>query len=158
MLFNCGVKDSWEFFGLQEINPVNLKGNQSWIFNGYIQSVSTDTEVETLKLWLPDENWLFGEDPDSGKDWKQEEKGTIENKMVGWHHRLQWTQAWASSRSWWWTGKPDVLQSMGSQRGRHDWAAELKWMNYSPPKQTSSPQKWKYLSTKFNFNLTKSLL
>ena len=60
-----------------------FKGNQSWIFNA-----RTDTEIETLILWLPDENWLFGEDPDSGKDWKQEEKGTTENKMVGWHHQL----------------------------------------------------------------------
>ena len=62
----------------EEIKPVNLKGNQFWIFIG-----KTDAEVETPILWPPDvKNWLIGKDPDAGKDWGQEEK--IE--MVGWHH------------------------------------------------------------------------
>ena len=65
-------------------NPVNPKGNQSWIFTG-----RTDAEVETPILWLPDaKNWLTGKDPDAEKDWRQEEKGTTEDEMVGWHHRL----------------------------------------------------------------------
>ena len=68
----------------KEIQPVNPKGNQSWIFIG-----RTDAEAETPILWLPDaKNWLFGKDPDTGKDWRQEEKGIIEDEMVGWHHRL----------------------------------------------------------------------
>ena len=67
----------------KEIQPVHLKGNQSWIFIG-----RTDAEAEVPILWPPDENWLIGKDPDSGKDWRREEKGTIENEMVGWHHRL----------------------------------------------------------------------
>ena len=66
----------------KEIKPVNPKGNQSWIFIG-----RTDAEAEAPILWSPDEkNWLTGKDPDAGKDWRQEEKGTIEDEMVGWYH------------------------------------------------------------------------
>ena len=61
------------------VKPVNPKGNQSWILIR-----RTDSEGETPILWLPDvKNWLFGKDPDAGKDWGQEEKGTTEDKMVG---------------------------------------------------------------------------
>ena len=68
----------------KEIQPVNPKGNQSWIFIG-----RTDTEAETPILWPPDvKNWLIGKDPDAGKDWRQEEKGTTEDEIVGWHHQL----------------------------------------------------------------------
>ena len=68
----------------KEIQPVNPKGNQSWIFTG-----RTDTEAETPMHWPPGgKTWLIGKDPDAGKDWKQEEKGTREDEMVGWHHRL----------------------------------------------------------------------
>ena len=63
--------------------PVHPKGNQSWIFIG-----RTDAEAETPTLWPPDaKDWLIGKDPDAGKDWRQE-KGTTEDEMVGWHHRL----------------------------------------------------------------------
>ena len=60
-------------------------------------------------------------------DWRQEKKGATEDEMVGWHHQLDgvWVWVWASSGSWWWTGKPGVLQSMGSQRVGHNWATEL---------------------------------
>ena len=76
------------FLDCKEIKPVSLKGNQSWIFIG-----RSDVEAETPILWPPDEkNWLIGKDPDSGKDWKQEEKGTTEDEMVGWHHRLNGTE------------------------------------------------------------------
>ena len=68
----------------KEIQPVHPKGNQSWIFIG-----RTDAEAETPILWPPDaKNWLIWRDPDSGKDWRQEEKGMMENEMVGWHHLL----------------------------------------------------------------------
>ena len=68
----------------KEIKPVNPKGNQSWIFIG-----RTDAEAETPILWPPDaKNWLIWKDPDAGKDWRREEKGTTEDEMVGWHHRL----------------------------------------------------------------------
>ena len=77
-------------------------------------------------LWPPDaKNWLIGKDSDAGQDWRQEEKGTTEDEMVGWHHDSMESWVWASSGSWWWTGKPGVLQSMGSQRVGHDWATEL---------------------------------
>ena len=68
----------------KEIQPVHPKGDQSWIFIG-----RTDAEAETPILWRSDaKNWLLGKDPDAGKDWKQEEKWTTEDEMVGWHHRL----------------------------------------------------------------------
>ena len=68
----------------KEIKPVNPKVNQSWIFIG-----KTDAKTEAPKLWLPDaKNWLIGKDRDAGKDLRQEEKGTTEDEMVGWHHRL----------------------------------------------------------------------
>ena len=63
----------------KEIQPVHPKGDQSWVFIG-----RTDAEAETLILWPPDvKSWLIWKDPDSGKDWGQEEKGTTENEMVG---------------------------------------------------------------------------
>ena len=109
----------------KEIQPVHPKGNQSWMFIG-----RTDVEVETPILWPPDaQSWLIGKDPDAGKDWRQEEKGTTEDEVAGWQHRLVslWTWVWVNSGSWWWTGRPGVLQSMGSQRVGHDWATELNW-------------------------------
>ena len=63
---------------------VNSKGSQPWIFIG-----RTDAEAETPILLPPDvKNWLTGKDPDAGKDWRQEGKGTTEGEMVGWHHQL----------------------------------------------------------------------
>ena len=68
----------------KEIQSVNLKGNQSWMFIG-----RTDVEAETPILWSPDvKSWLTGKDSDAGKDWRQEEKGTTEDEMIGWHHWL----------------------------------------------------------------------
>ena len=68
----------------KEIQPVYLKGDQSWVFIG-----RTDVEAETPILWSPDvKRWLIWKDPDAEKDWRQEEKGTTEDKMFGWHHRL----------------------------------------------------------------------
>ena len=78
----------------KEIQPVHPKADQSWVFIG-----RTDVVAETLILWPPDvKSWLIGKDPDAGKDWGQEEKGTTEDEMVGWHHRLNehgfgWTPA-----------------------------------------------------------------
>ena len=68
----------------KDIQPVNPKGNQSWVFIG-----RTDVEAETPILWPPDAKcWLTWKDPDAGKDWSLEEKVTTENEMVAWHHRL----------------------------------------------------------------------
>ena len=76
----------------KEIQPVHPKGDQSWVFFG-----RTDTEAETPILWPPDvKSWLIGKDSDPWRDWRQEEKGTTEDEMAGWHHRLdghefEWT-------------------------------------------------------------------
>ena len=85
MLLNCGVgEDSWESLGLQGDPCRNPKGDQPWIFIG-----RNDTEAETPILWPPDaKSWLTGKDPDVGKDWGQEEKGTTKDEMVGGHQWL----------------------------------------------------------------------
>ena len=102
----------------REIKPVNPKGNQSRIFIG-----RTDAEAEAPILGPSDvKSQLIGKDPDAGKDWGQE-KGMTEDEKVGWHHQLN-GRVWISSGSWWWTEQPGVLQSMGSQRVRHNWATE----------------------------------
>ena len=68
----------------KEIQPVHPKGNQSWIVIR-----RTDAEAETSTFWPPDvKNWLIGKDHNAGQDWRQEEKGTTEDEMVGWHHWL----------------------------------------------------------------------
>ena len=110
----------------KEIQPVHRKGSHSWIFIGRL-----DAEAETPILRPPDvKNWLIRKDPDAGKDWKQEEKGT-----TGWGGWMasptQWTWIWTGSRNWWWTGRPGVPPSMGSQRVRHDWVTEPNWLNLS---------------------------
>ena len=85
MLFSCSVGETLKSpFDWKKFLPVHPKGNQCWIFIG-----RTDAEAETPILWLPDvKNWLIGKDPDSGRDWRQEEKGMTEDEMVGWHHRF----------------------------------------------------------------------
>ena len=95
----------------KEVQPVHLKGDQSWIFFG-----RTDVEAETRILWPPDvKSRLILKDPDAGNDWTWQEKG--QQRMSGWMASpTQWTWVWASSRSWSWTGKAGVLQSMGFKR------------------------------------------
>ena len=102
MLLNLVLEKTLEsLLNCKEIQPVHPKGSQSWIFIG-----RTDAEAETPILWPPDvKNWLTRKDPDAGKDWRQEEKGTTEDEMVGWHHRLdghQFEQA------------PEVVDGQGS--------------------------------------------
>ena len=97
-----------------------------------LKEMSPEYSLEGLMLMLKLQyfghlvkNWLIRKDPNSEKDWRQEEKVMTEDEMVQCH---QWTWVWASSRSWWWTGKPSGLQSKGLQRVRHDWATKLNWM------------------------------
>ena len=72
----------------KEIQPVHPKGDQSWVFFGRTD-VEADVEAETPVLWPPDaKSWLIGKDPDAGKAWGQEEKGTTEDEMAGWYHWL----------------------------------------------------------------------
>ena len=123
MVLNCGVgEDSLSPLDCKEIQPVHPKGDQSWVFIG-----RTDVEAESPILWPPNvKSWLIGKDTDAGKDWGQE-KGTTEDKMVGWHSLTQWSWVWVDSGSWWWTGRTAVLWFMGSRRVRHNWVSELNW-------------------------------
>ena len=84
MVLDTVVKSLESSLDCKEVKPVNPKGNQPWIFNG-----RTDTEAEAPILWPHDVySQLIGKDPDAGKDWRQEETGTMEDKKVGWHHQL----------------------------------------------------------------------
>ena len=105
-----------------KIQPVHAKGNQSWVFIG-----RTDAEAETPILWpLHEKSQLIGKDPDAGRDW-----GRRRREWDGWMASpTQWTWVWVSSGSWWWTGRPGVLQSIGSQRVRLDWVTELNWTEW----------------------------
>ena len=103
----------------KEIQLVNPKGNQSWI----------SLEGLMLKLKLQYFGHLTRRTESLRKHWCLERlkaggRGT-EDELVGWHDLTRWTWVWASSGSWWWTGRPDVLQSMGSQRVGHDGVTEL---------------------------------
>ena len=125
MLLNCGVgEDSWDLLDYKETQPVHPKGDQSWVFIG-----RTDVEAETLVLWPTHaKSWLIWKDPDAGRDWGQEEKGTTEDEMVWWHHRLNghafgWTPEIGDGQG----GLP-CCSSWGSQRVRHNWVTELNWM------------------------------
>ena len=105
----------------KEMQAVHPKGDQSWVFIG-----RTDAEAEALILWPPDaKNWLIWKDPEAGKDWSGGGEGD-ERGWGGWMASpIRWTWVWASSGSWWWSGRPGVLQPMGSQRVGHNWVAEL---------------------------------
>ena len=93
MLLNCGIGEDTESpLDCKEIQPVHSKGEQSWVFFG-----RNDAKAETPILWPPHVNgWLTGKDPEAGRDWGQEKKGTIEDEMTGRHHWLdghefEWT-------------------------------------------------------------------
>ena len=122
MLLNCGVgEDSWESHALKEIQPVHPKGDQSCVF-----IERTDAKAETPVLWPPDvKSWLIEKDPYAGRDWGQEEKGTTEDEMVGWHH-------WQNGHEFEWT--PGVgdgqrgLACCGPQgHEESDTTEQLKW-------------------------------
>ena len=110
----------------KEIQPVHPKGDQSWLFIG-----RTDAKAETPILWPPHaKSWLIGKDSDAGRDWGQEDKGTTEDEMAGWHH-------WLNERESEWT--PGVGDGQGGlvscdswgRRVGHDWATELNWIELS---------------------------
>ena len=113
----------------KEVKPVSPKENKSWIFIG-----RTDGEAEAPILWPPDaKSQLIRRDPDAGKDWRQEEKvEDVHNR--GWDGWMasptQWTWVWESSGTWWRTGKPGLLQSMGSQIVGRDWVSEQQQQQF----------------------------
>ena len=105
----------------KEIQPVHSKGDQSWVFFG-----RNDAKAETPVLWPPDlKSWLIGKDPDAGRDWGQEEKGTTEDEMAGWYHQLN------GRESEWTPGVGDVqggLACCGSWgRKELDTTEQLNW-------------------------------
>ena len=106
----------------KEIQPVHPKGNESWIL-----IERTDAEAETPIIWPPDaKSWLIWKDPDAGKDWRWAEKGTTEDEMVGWHHRLD-------GREFEWT--PGVGDGQGGLACCGSWGCKesdtTEWLNWT---------------------------
>ena len=113
----------WCWIRLFRVPWAARRSNQS-----ILKEISSGCSLEGLMLKLKLQYfghlmwWVdSGKDPDTRRDWGQEEKGTTEDEMAG------WTWVWISSGSWWWTGRPGVLWFMGLQRVGHDWATELNW-------------------------------
>ena len=134
MLLNCGAgEDSWESPGLQGDQTVNPKGNQSWIFIGRIGA-----EGEAPILWPPDgKNWLIGKVPDTGKDWRWEEKGMTEIEMVGWHH---------------WLNGHEFKQALGVGDGQGSLACCSPWGRKESDTTATKQQKNNIAFTCFKFN------
>ena len=121
----------WCWRRLLRVTWTARRSNQS-----ILKEISPEYSMERLMLKLECQSFghlMRRKDPDARKDGRREEKGMTEDEMVGWHHRLdgqlhhKLDGVWASSRSWWWTGKPGMLQSMGLQKVGQDWATELNW-------------------------------
>ena len=162
----------------KEIQPVHPKGNQPWTFIGRtdaeapilwlqyfdckesnqstIKEINPECSLEGLMLklklklqYFDSKNWLIWKDPDAGPDWRQEEKGT-DRGWDGWMASpMQWTWVWVSSKSWWWTGKPGMLQSVGLQRARHYWATEWNWTNNGERERNPVSSNIKFLGVPF---------
>ena len=111
----------------KEIQPVNPKGNQAWIFIG-----RSDAEAETLILWPPNaKNWLIGKDPGAGKVWRQEKKATTKDEMVGWH-------PWLNGHEF--EQAPGVSDGQGSLACCSPWGGKeldmTEWLNWTELKRT----------------------
>ena len=124
MLLNCGVgEDSWESLGLQG-DPTN----QSWrksVLNIHWKEWCWSWSFNTLTTWCEElthlkRPWCW----ERLKAGREEDNRGLDSWMAS---PTQWTWAWVSSGCWWWTGKPGMLQSMGSQRVRYNWVTELNW-------------------------------
>ena len=137
-MWELGYKDSWSLknwwfwtvvlktlgspLDCKEIQPVPPKGDQSWVFIG-----RTDAEAETPILWPPHvKSWLIGKDPDSGRDWGQEEKGMTEDELAGWHHQLD-------AHGFGWT--PGVGDGQGGMACCNSWGCResdmTEWLNWT---------------------------
>jgi len=133
MLLNCGVgEDCWESLGLKEIQPVLSEGDQPWDFLG-----RNDAKAETPVLWPPHvKSLLIGKDFDAGRDQGQEEKGTTEDEMAGWHH-------WLNGRESEWT--PRVGDGQGGLARCNSWGlkesdtTELNWATFTHMRYKSDP-------------------
>ena len=130
MFLSCGVgEDSLECLGLQGDQPIHPKGDQSWILIG-----RTDAEAEAPILWPPDaRNWLIGKDPDAGKDWRREEKGTTEHEIAGFTDSMDMSvsKLWAlvRDREAWCATVHEVVKS---QTWLSHWTELIKqrWANF----------------------------
>ena len=104
----------------KEIKPINPKGNQPWIF-----IERTDAEAETPIFWPPDvKSQLIRKDPSSGKEWRQEERGTTEGKIVGWHHQPNGHEFEQALRNDERQRGLVCCSPWGSQKARHDWVTD----------------------------------
>ena len=117
MLLNCVLEKTLESpLDCKEIQWVNPKGNKSWIF--IVRTDTLSTWCEQLTPWRRPWCWARLKAGREGDD----------REWDGWMALpTRWMWVWASSGSWWWTGKPGMLQSMGSQKVRYDWTTELNW-------------------------------
>ena len=126
MLLNCGVgEDSWD---CKEIQPVHSEGDQPWDFFG-----RNDAKAQTPVLWPPlVKSWLIGKDFDAGRGWGQEEKGTTEDEMAGWHHWLEWHH-WHESEWTPWVGDGQGALACCDSWGRKesDTTEQLNWLNWT---------------------------
>ena len=112
----------------KEIQPVHSERDQSWVFIG-----RTDAAPETPILWLPHaKSWLIGKDPDAGRDWRQEEKGTTEDEMAG------WTWVWVNSGSQWWIAWRSVIYRIAKS---HTWLSKWTELNKSKWKKIFKDKK-----------------
>ena len=133
MLLNCGVgEDSWESLGLQGDPTSPFEGDQPWDFFG-----RNDAKAETPVLWPPHvKSWLIGKYSDAGREWGQEEKGTAEDEMAGWHHGLdghesEWTpgdsdgQGGLACCDSWGHKESDTIERLNWTEHRHYWTRTL---------------------------------
>ena len=147
MLLTCGVGKTLESpLDCKEVQPVHPKGDQSWVFIG-----RTDAKAETPILWPPHvKSWLIGKDSDARRDWRQEEKGTTEDEMAGWHHLLdghefEWTPGVSDGQ-----GGLACCSSWGHKE--LDTTEQVNWTEWNwPIQQVSSYSYQRYICNKLIF-------
>ena len=130
----------------KEIQLVHPKGDQSWVFIG-----RTDFEAATSIFWPPDaKRWLIWKDPDAGKDWRQEDKWTTKDEMVGWHH-------WLDGHGFGWS--PGVGDGQGSLACYSSWGCKeldmTEQLNWIDAKWNKSDREWQILYIIYMWNLKK---
>ena len=148
MLLNCGVGE--ESLGLQ--GDQTRQSSRKSVLNIHWKDWCWSWNSSVLATWYKElTHWKR---PWCWESLKAGREGD-NRRWDGWMASLTWwTRVWASSRSWWWTGKPGVLQSMGSQRLGHDWATELNWTIYEKQRKTNTNV---YLITAFKISLESCL-
>ena len=151
MLLNCGVgEDSWESLGLQR-DPTSPSSRKS-VLDIHWKDWCLSWNSNTWATWC--EEWTYLKRPWCG----ERLKAGGEEDYRGWDGWMAsptlWTWAWASSRSWWWTGRPGVLQFMGSQRFGHTWATELKNLANPVSHKRSSQESDYFLQRHLNYSFT----